>query len=175
MLTTMMTDASWCPQSHVGGWGSWMKNDRLERGSQFSARFKSLMATSTIAELNAATNAMYMAIKCKIVQPNESVLLQLDNLRALNILDGPILPDSDDEKLAKFTMEQLLGAHGISLSLRHVKAHRPSRLSTRYGVNNKCDELAKARMREARVLLAAGIPLDADHEVVAQYLPADAS
>jgi ribonuclease HI len=126
-MSTVITDASFCPQTKAAGWAAWI---RLGKGKLIkrSGVFKIAPKDCTEAELWAAYNGIHIA-KAKGA---EKVLLQTDCLAAINVIK------KNKTKNEKGYLE-----------LRHVKGHT-NFTGARYWVNRWCDREAKKQMRKQR-------------------------
>ena len=76
MLITIITDASHCPETKVGGYGYWLASKRGKKGG--SGTFKGTVETSSLAEMMAVANSLHIAIADHIVQMDDHVLIQTD-------------------------------------------------------------------------------------------------
>lgn len=146
MLVTIMTDASHCPDSKVGGYGYWIVSERgrLKGG----AEFKSTVKTVNHAEAMAIVNGMYCALMAGLVQDGDAILVQTDSMTAISVLSGDI--GGYDKILAEW---KRLTNGVLRIVFRHVKAHSGVR-DARSHANRYCDEVARKSMRRARHALA---------------------
>lgn len=149
MLVTVMTDASWCPDTHAGGYGFWIA---CERGKlPGGGPFKVAIPTAGHAEMMAICNAIYEARKVGLIVANDTVLIQTDCREAMDVLTRRTHVDykdiidyfNDITKRAKLTIR-----------FRHVKAHTANS-DNRSVANKMCDSRAKQGMREAREAISA--------------------
>jgi ribonuclease HI len=147
---TIIADASWCPNTHVGGYGFWIASDRGKQGG--SGAFRTTVVSSTAAEMMALVNALHQACKCNLVQSGDRVLLQTDCQDAIRLFSGqaPKYNERKPEEVALMKyMTDLIGKAQIAVTYRHVKGHTDGKQPRLY-INNKCDEFAKRAMRRAR-------------------------
>lgn len=150
---TIIADASWCPNTHAGGYGFWIASDRGKQGG--SGAFRDTVVSSTAAEMMALINALHHACKVNLVQEHDGVLMQTDCQDAIRYFEGkhPIYnPRREEEQKLVVYFNELLSKAGVSVSFRHVKGHTDGREPRLY-INNKCDEFAKRAMRKMRTLL----------------------
>ncbi len=154
-FASLFCDASWCPRTFAGGWGAWIKSDTVSVGRQFSGSFSSVAQSSDDAELMAAACALHCGLRSSVILPHFIVLFQIDNQRALKALNTKWKPVNVSPMMAaaREVLMRLRKDNQLQFRTRHVKAHKPNRHGTRFAVNNLCDQLAKQRMREARVAL----------------------
>lgn len=158
MLTTLFTDASWCPDTRAGGWGAWARNERMTKGALGSGAFRSLLLGSNEAEVLAAANGLAWCLLEKYVLPGERVLFQLDSQTALRVIWGAQigcrLNGTVPEEGWRFLREKREEL-GLEYSVKHVKGHS-SEEGTRSSVNRRVDGLARAGMLKMRDHLQAG-------------------
>lgn len=127
---TVITDASWCPNTKAGGWASWvtMSCGRIKK----AGLFKDLAATPTQAELWAALNGIWFAVEAGATE----ILIQTDCQGVVDQINKAVIPD-----MKHFT--------GITIVARHVKGHTEKE-EARFYVNRWCDTEAKIHMRKQR-------------------------
>lgn len=140
MDATIITDASWCPDSQAAGWACWIRYDD-QTLVKHAAAFKKPMPSSEHAEFCAVVNSVAIAI-LKAPAPLGGLLIQTDCMnvvfrmrlqsRALLALELPKL------KIPEVVL------------VRHVKGHVKNPTKARNWCNNWCDAEAKKMMREAR-------------------------
>lgn len=149
MLVTLFTDASWCPETKVGGWGVWVKSNRGVR--QAHGAFKNPPASSNEAEFLAAVNGIFFALKSGIAQNDDTILIQSDCIRVVEIFNSKLTRFSEIEKTALDLLRKWRDTHKITIKSRHVKAHTSNKnKKPRSWVNNTCDRLAKKSMRAVK-------------------------
>lgn len=145
MKATVITDASFCPETNAAGWAAWVSPDRGDRIKRFG-KFKRKPKDSGQAELWAALNGVALAAGAGATD----VLLQTDCMQVVNLLR-----DNKDK------IYQSLAIAGITVRPRvvvfHVKGH------TRFGaakfwVNRWCDTQAGIIMRRQRIELKCSTP-----------------
>jgi ribonuclease HI len=135
MRATIITDASFCPDTKAGGWAVWIAGDIGARIKQ-SGPFKENPATSNLAEIMAAINGCAIAYRAGA----RTMLIQSDCLG----VKAAIMKGSALWKAAK-------AAHfpDAKITYRHVKGHTKNP-AARSWVNRWCDEQAGLHMREGR-------------------------
>lgn len=146
MNVTLMTDASICGETGVGGYGFWVVSQR--GGLPGQGKFKTLTKDSLQGELKAVINSLSKAIKMDAIQYGDSILIQLDNQGVIACIEGKSTPRSDIVPLLD-KLKCIVKDNGLSISCRHVKAHT-NRKDNRYIANKMCDLRAKEEMRKAR-------------------------
>ena len=151
-ITTVYSDASWCPQTHVAGWGCWVKSDlgQLEYGRAFPFS----VITSGEAETLAAVNALHIAASQGLIIPNGKIVLRLDCLDSIRALQGEKKKTTHKEREGRVLVQALALRWGVKLEIRHVKAHTEAH---KHGtgaawawVQDRCDILARTHMRIKR-------------------------
>lgn len=130
---TVITDASWCPETKVGGWACWIAADGVSSQGFSGPIPDRVVDSSGQAELFAA------GVGVKIALENfgaSQILLQSDCLQVEHVLRDPA-------KRSQYFPQ------GVRLHFRHVKGHTKHE-GARFWVNRWCDKHAKGHMREAR-------------------------
>lgn len=109
------------------------------------------VSSSHIAEMMALVNALDVAVRSKLVQTGDFVLLQTDCQSAINTLKGGPgqWTGSKDEKLVKGKLYDIKRTYNLTFGFRHVKGHTTNK-EARFVTNNLCDQRAKDGMRLAR-------------------------
>lgn len=139
MKCTVITDASWCPKTKVGGWAAWIAGDAGRHKAH--GRLKASLPGSANAELYACLNGIYIAHSLGY----RRVLLQTDCLQVAE----QIWRKKGD---LYCIWVKAFDEHSISdvyVEIRHVKGHT-SGVTAATWVNNWCDKHAKREMRRAR-------------------------
>lgn len=147
-MITVITDASYCPDTKAGGWAAWCVRDghRLK----VSGQLEMLTQNSTEAELLAMLQGIRRALKFYAPPLRTYLLIQSDNTGALKKLGQPGQPGSAYD-LAHQHYCKIMEEFSPFLKTRHVKGHSDSRKGARYYVNNWADKEAKKHMREMRM------------------------
>lgn len=150
MLITLITDASWCPTTGVGGWAAFgvARGDRRRKWGAF----KEVAISATECELRAIANGLHMVSNVFATTKGDKIIIQSDNQEALDILKRKIMRYHDIRvKIYRYLREMQINA-----DFRHVKAHIPvGKRDKRHHVNVWCDHHAKNAMRIARDLVLA--------------------
>jgi ribonuclease HI len=148
MNVTLMTDASWCPHTKVGGFGWWCVSDR--GGVPGGGLFTRNPDNATVAEMMAVVRSLHECIKGGHIKPQDEVLIQLDCMAAIEKFWGKQLvsPGSEQEVVGLF-WRLVRETPLLDVQVRHVKGHSRS-LESRYRSNDKCDRRAKEFMRKER-------------------------
>ena len=144
MKATVITDASYCAQVKVGGWAAWVRVDGVPEAIKHSGGFKTEPQSSTHAEVLAAINGIWLAVK----HGASEILVQSDCLAVVHAIRKQLNPESP---VMAFWSEGLARAEitGVILTARHVKGHTHN-AGARFYVNRWCDEHAGHHMRKAR-------------------------
>lgn len=142
MITTLFTDASWCPKTRAGGWAAWVKSD--SGTFKRSGRLSKDVTNSYFAELMAFVNGCYFAVSS--VPDTTLLVAQTDCTTIMHRI-------KEKKKLKPFEQHAYAildnRLEGVRLSVRHVKAHT-SNTDPRSYINNWCDINAKLHMRSLR-------------------------
>lgn len=142
-FVTLITDASWCPQTKIGGWAAWWKSGNL--AGQDEAPFKTPMVSSTASEMAAAVKGLSRVVG---LYEKPRIVLQMDNTQAIRWHMGrATAPDELREIQALF--HRLRQEHDALITFRHIKAHSGTG-TPRTWVHDLVDRRARQMMREAR-------------------------
>lgn len=166
---TIFTDASFCMRTGAAGWGAWLKANDSEAVLVGDA-FRDLVGNVNEAEFFGLVNAVFVARKLGLITAGQSIMLQCDNIRALNIVfthvKGTVERKHENgapvarvqlkrltagERKALLLLQKIQVETGITFIVRHVRGHRSG--SGRNWVNRKCDELAKQFKNSRRALV----------------------
>lgn len=156
-----MTDASICKENQLGAYGFWVVSPRSKRAGNGS--FTEPTQDSTIGELRAVIYSLATALNNKDIQPLDDVLVQLDNLTAIDILRGTLRPEAEptlrkgkprlvNRPEVAYILDvyrKLKYGNHLNINFRHVKGHSRKN-DNRSMSNNHCDRLAKAALQIAR-------------------------
>lgn len=148
MLITIITDASWCPDTGAAGWGAWIvcTRGRIITGNAF----KQKMRSSSAAELGAVVNAIHTALKSNLIQENDSVLIQSDSLHVVDLISKKRkIPNRPFEIEAMGFLERWVEKYKLTLRTKHVKGHTSGK-TKRTWVNNYVDIMSRKHMRKKR-------------------------
>lgn len=153
-LVTVMTDASFCPDTGAAGWGVYIRNQKrlFEKGGNFRENPK----CSFEAELMGIALGAIYAMKEGLGQEGYHLLIQTDCKMAIQALGGQnhVFDKSSYHLVDRVrkTFRDLKTKYNITWQFRHVKAHVPER-APRNWANDRCDQLARKFMREQRFII----------------------
>ena len=156
MNVTIIADASHCPETKAGGYGFWIASARGKRGG--SGPLKGLVQTSTLAEMMAVVNALHQGLKFKLVEYQDSILIQTD-CEAAMFAFGMSRTLSPDEKNVVLFLQFLETKFNLTIAFRHVKGHS-DKTDARFAANRYCDKSARKEMRIVRGSLLCQSALD---------------
>lgn len=150
-LTTIMTDASFCPDTGASGWGIYVRNQK--RLFKLGGNFKENPKCAFEAELMAIAIGVLHSVKEGLVQEGFHMLIQTDCKMAINALNGHngVFDKSSYHLVERVrqTFREVKKKYKVTWMFRHVKAHVPGR-APRNWANEQCDKLAREFMREQR-------------------------
>ena len=146
-LTTIITDASWCPNTHAGGWAAWVVNSGIRQ--KMSGELQKYVS-SFDAECAAITNGFFLAHKTGLLVRKGKVIIQSDCTHALEVLidQGRTSNPAVSKMIAQ--LSEYHNLYKYEIESRHVKGHQDPSKDARTFVNNWCDREAKRHMREMR-------------------------
>lgn len=147
MRTTIIADASFCPNTKVGGYGFWIANERGRKGGD--GVFKEPVENNIAAEMMALLNGLAHAIHIGLIHKGEAVLIQTDCTPAIDAFKGLRKSVTQQENGLIEWFNGFVRDHNLNIEFRHVKGHSNDK-ANRYVANNICDRKARANMRMAR-------------------------
>lgn len=148
MLVTIMTDASYCPDTGAAGYGYWIASNRGKCGG--GGPLRRLLASSTTAETLAVANALHIAFKLGAAEIRDSVLVQTDCQAVIELFEGRRRPVDGTEQEAYFHIQRIINKYFITLHFKHVKGHNAREGSARSVANHMCDKRARYFMKQMR-------------------------
>lgn len=149
MKVTIIADASWCPETHAGGYGFWIASERGKYGGGGPCGRYELPNSALAAEMMALCNALYIAIKRGYVMEGDAVLLQTDCQNGIDIFcNRQSCPTLQERKAVEY-LTGLVKGFKLTVEYRHVKGHTANP-NARSVTNRLCDKRAKTHMREIR-------------------------
>jgi ribonuclease HI len=146
MRVTIIADASYDQRYGIGAYGYWIASARGKIPGEGVLRGP--VVSSMQAEMMAIVRALYDAVRLRLVEPGDEVLIQTDCTGAIDALSGRRSPVSSD-KVVLETLDRLTDRHQLTLTFKHVKGHTKLH-EARYAANRACDARAKRAMREER-------------------------
>jgi ribonuclease HI len=150
MRVTIISDASHCPNTLVGGYGFWAVSQRGRHAGH--GVFKSTMKDATAAETMAIVNALHCSLQLGIAAEGDAVLIQTDCMNAIAQLDGRNTQRKrNDLSKAISLFVEMRDTHSLAINFRHVRGHTKVQ-DQRSRAQRLSDERAKRAMRKARAL-----------------------
>lgn len=147
MQVTIQTDASHCPKHRVAGYAFWITCNRGRFGG--GGEIVKPVSNNNVAEMMAIANALWYGIERGIIHPKDTLLIQSDSLRAMELLEGKREVIAHDEYDVRHYFRILIRTYDLSFKFRHVKAH--TSVKDKRSISNRlCDRKAKHSMRLAR-------------------------
>jgi ribonuclease HI len=147
MLVTIISDASFCPDTKVAGYAGWIAS---QRGKEMvSGPMQEACFDSMDAEMKGIINSIIAAGRKSLLQKGDKLIMQCDCIAAIERLNGYRAPKNDREAELFRVYEGAVLKLGIEVEFRHVKGHYAS-TDGRYAANRACDRKAKEHMRHAR-------------------------
>lgn len=149
MLVTIIADASFCPETNVGGYGYWVASHRGKEGG--GQPLKGEVVDNVVAEMMALCNALYHAIQSKLVEAGDEVLFQSDCTPAIDALTGKRQSFKEQELKVVEQFQRAKTQLNLVFRFKHVRGH--TRIDdARHATNRACDRRARKAMRQARGL-----------------------
>lgn len=150
MNITIITDASYCPNTFVAGYGYWIACDRGKYGGG-GQMITAAVINATAAEMMAVANTLHHALLQEMVQDGDHILFQTDCQSAIDAFNRARILVNEQERLVWRYFARTLLQYKLTADFRHVKGHT-NRPEARFVTNNHCDRRAKQHMRAARAL-----------------------
>ena len=148
MRVTIITDASFCPNAHVGGYGYWIASNRKRIAG--GGAFKNQISTSVHAEIFSIVNALWAGIKSNCILDGDEVLIQTDCITAIETFTTKRknLSKQETDAITYFNMAK--EEQNLTINFRHVKGH--SSVGNNRSISQRnCDRVAKDHMRTQRI------------------------
>lgn len=147
MNVTLIADASYCPDTKVGGWAFWLACRRMKDGR--SGKFDSELVDNNDAEMQALCRGLQWGLVHDAIHNGDDLLLQTDCQAAIQAFTGHRkLVKANELKTLEF-FHAMVSTFQLSVTFKHVKGHS-GRSDARHVTNAICDRLARKNMRVAR-------------------------
>lgn len=153
MHVTIIADASYCPDTSVGGYGYWIASDLGKLGG--GGVFRDPVENSISAEMLAVCNALHVAMERALFAPDWDILFQTDCMAAIQAFTGARETRVHQEVTALQYMRRIALTYGLTYRFKHVKGHTNHK-EGRFAANRLCDKYAKDGMRLARQSAKSG-------------------
>lgn len=150
---TLITDASWCPDTKAAGFGGWCAGTM--GSGKVGGAIVDLLPSSQVAETVAVCNAIWMSMDKGLLVPNTELLIQIDNLNVIKLFEGKREPSNKHERKAFDWFKQTMYKHELRITFRYIKSHN-NEAETKYYCHNLCDKEAKSFMRHRRSQVRLG-------------------
>lgn len=151
MFVTIIADASFDSRYGVGGYGYWIASARGKQPGEGALR--GTVVSALQAEMMAVCRALHDAVKLRLVEPGDQVLVQTDCQGAIDFLKRASLKDiglqHEANRLVWTVFDRLKSVHNLFITFKHVKGHTQLR-EARFAANRACDARAKKAMRAER-------------------------
>lgn len=141
MLITINTDASWCPQTKVGGYCFWISSPWGRFKKHGKLRLKP--HNSTAAELMCIVNSLYYVYKHKDLKNCSKIIINTDSTWGINYLKKEESKKAKSWNYPKKRFKEIRKKIGAEIEFRDIKAHTNDLTQARLWVNDYCDKYAK--------------------------------
>src|SRR3954466_14648311 len=98
MNVTIITDASYCPNTKVAGYGFWIASNRGKFGGG-GQMITTEIVNATAAEMMAVANALHHAAMQEAVQQGDHILFQTDCMGAVDAFNRTRILINEQERL----------------------------------------------------------------------------
>ena len=144
MLTTINTDASWCPQTKVGAYAFWVRSDKflLKKSGVFRKR----CSNPSDAEVKCIINATKLTMRQD--RGIKKIIINTDSKLAITVLTGGLVKPSVILRWRPLykMFKNITHKRGVEVEFRWVKAHSHTG-EARNWVNAWCDKEARKQLR----------------------------
>lgn len=150
MRVTVLTDASFCHQTHAAGYGYWIACERGRKAG--GGGLANPAQSSTSAEMAAICNAVYDGIRYMLILAEDELLIQTDCMGAIEVFERDVKSRKRPAPSVKpmwDIFQALKKDYSLQVRFRHVRAHTGLK-ETRFASNRLCDYRAKQEMRKMR-------------------------
>lgn len=145
MRVTIISDASFCPNTKAAGYGGWVVCDRGNNANGGPLRGA---PNSGAAETMAICNVIWEGLKAKLIQPGDELIVQTDCATAIKVYEEARWTNEMEGKAFKWLNDQLR-MYNLHVEFRHVKGHSDVQ-DTRSRAQRYCDERARSAMQKER-------------------------
>ena len=147
MHVTIFTDASFCQDTRVCAFGYYIVNSQGRREGARGLNVRPHYPHE--AEALAIANALYQAIKYKMVYVNGKVLVRTDSTRAIEVFKKQVTDLTWHEERALNYFLKVCKSNNLQYDFVHIKAHSGVDTPEKYA-HDKCDRFALKKMRILR-------------------------
>lgn len=149
---TLITDASWCPDTKAAGFGGWCAG--TAGSGKVGGAIMEALPTSQVAEAVAVCNAIWMAMDKGLLVANTDLLIQIDNQNVIRLYKDEASPANVHEQKAVDWFFAVVEKYNLNVTFRYIKSHHDED-EARYNCHNLCDKEAKTFMRHRRSAIRA--------------------
>lgn len=150
---TLITDASWCPDTNAAGFGGWCAGTM--GSGKVGGAIVDLLPSSQVAETVAVCNAIWMSMNKGLLVADTDLLIQIDNLNVIKMFEGKREPSNKHERKALDWFKETVSKQELRVRFRYIKSHNDAE-ETKYYCHNLCDKEAKSFMRHRRSQVRLG-------------------
>lgn len=145
MRVTIISDASFCPNTKAAGYGGWVVCDRGNNANGGPLRGA---PNSGAAETMAICNVVWEGLKAGLIQRGDNLIVQTDCATAIKVYQEARWTSDVEGSAFKWLNDQLRKYH-LTVEFRHVKGHSNVQ-DTRSKAQRFCDERARIAMQKER-------------------------
>lgn len=145
MRVTIISDASFCPNTKAAGYGGWVVCDR---GNNASGGPLNGAPTSGAAETMAICNVVWEGFKANLIQCGDHLTIQTDCATAIKVYKEARWTSAVEGSAFKWLNDQAR-KYNLTIEFRHVKGHSNVQ-DTRSKAQRFCDERARSAMQKER-------------------------
>lgn len=162
-LVTIIADASFCPDSKMAGYGSFVASDRGKR--YFNGALPNTTDNNT-AEIMVIVNALWHGLQNNLIEEGSTLLIQTDSVTAIRTFKGEVKTKNNQQTKAYRTLWDYSDRFKLKLTFRHLPGHSCG-ADKRSKVQISCDRAAKIHMQRARAeFMQAGYQIDVQRDTM---------
>ena len=145
MRVTIISDASFCPNTKAAGYGGWVV---CNRGNNANGGPLRGAPDNNAAETMAICNVIWEGLKANLIQSGDHLIVQTDCSTAIKVYKEASWKSEQEGTAFKWLNDQLR-KYNLTIEFRHVKGHT-SNQDQRSKAQRFCDERARSAMRLER-------------------------
>lgn len=147
MDVTVLSDASFCCNHKIAGYGYWIASARGKTGGE-GVVAEEVFDPNT-AEMMAICNAIWHGVGAGLIRQGDNLLIQTDSVAAIDRFKGEKVNITEQQSRVIAYFDKVTRRLNLGVRFRHVKAHTSCE-DKRSIANRMCDKRAKTAMRKAR-------------------------
>lgn len=145
MRVTIVSDASFCPDTKAAGYGGWVVCNRGNNANGGAIRGA---PNSGAAETMAICNVIWEGLKANLIYVGDHLIVQTDCATAIKVYEEARWTNEAEGSAFKWLNDQIR-KYNLTIEFRHVKGHSNVK-DQRSKAQRFCDERARSAMKLER-------------------------